>query len=99
MYARKDEIGIMKLVGASNLMIRAPFVIEGVAQGSVAALIAALGLYLIYIVGLQGATWTGVFAGFAPVFLPSSAVAGLIAGGILLGALGSLSRVSDLMRV
>jgi cell division transport system permease protein len=37
-FARKDEIDIMKLVGASDLYIRGPFVLEGMAYGLLGAL-------------------------------------------------------------
>ncbi|HSR16289.1 MAG TPA: permease-like cell division protein FtsX, partial [Gemmatimonadales bacterium] len=39
-YARRDEIGIMKLVGAGNWFVRIPFLVEGVIEGIVGALIA-----------------------------------------------------------
>ena len=39
-YARRDEIGIMKLVGATNWFIRVPFMMEGVFAALVGALIA-----------------------------------------------------------
>ena len=38
-YARRDEIGIMKLVGATNWFIRIPFMLEGVFAALVGALI------------------------------------------------------------
>jgi cell division transport system permease protein len=38
-YARRDEIGIMKLVGATNWFIRIPFMLEGVFAAIVGALI------------------------------------------------------------
>jgi len=41
-YARRDEIGIMRLVGAGNWFIRIPFLLEGLFEGVVGATIAAL---------------------------------------------------------
>ena len=38
-YARRKEIGIMRLVGASNWFIRAPFLLEGVIQALIGAAI------------------------------------------------------------
>jgi len=39
-YARRKEIGIMKLVGATNWFIRVPFILEGVAEAAVGAAVA-----------------------------------------------------------
>ena len=47
--SRKDEIEIMQLVGASEGMIKAPFVIEGMIQGVVAASCSLLLLWLLLI--------------------------------------------------
>lgn len=45
---RREEIGIMKLMGAKDLFIRAPFVVEGVLIGLIGAVIPVMVLYLIY---------------------------------------------------
>ncbi len=37
-YSNRDEIGIMRLVGASNAYIRGPYIVEGVVYGAIAAL-------------------------------------------------------------
>lgn len=39
-YARRREIGIMKLVGATNWFIRVPFIFEGMAEGAIGATVA-----------------------------------------------------------
>lgn len=39
-YARRTEIGIMKLVGATNWFVRVPFIFEGVAEAALGALLA-----------------------------------------------------------
>jgi cell division transport system permease protein len=41
-YARRDEIGIMKLVGATNWFIRIPFMLEGVFAAMVGAVVSGL---------------------------------------------------------
>jgi cell division transport system permease protein len=45
LYARRKEIGIMKLVGATNWFIRVPFLIEGVVEGLVGAVAAIATLF------------------------------------------------------
>jgi cell division transport system permease protein len=67
-YARRDEIDIMQLVGATTGFVRGPFVVAGLAQGLVAA-VAALALVEV----VRRATL--LYAGPAPV-----AVLGLVAG-------------------
>jgi cell division transport system permease protein len=44
-YARREEIEIQKLVGATDRFVKAPFLIEGLLQGLIATLLAALGLW------------------------------------------------------
>lgn len=41
-YARRDEVAIMKLVGASNSFIRVPFVLEGMFEGMIGAVLAVV---------------------------------------------------------
>ena len=45
---RKEEIGIMKLIGATNGFVRAPFIIEGLLIGLVGATIPLVALYFMY---------------------------------------------------
>lgn len=45
-YARRDEVSIMKLVGASNWFIRIPFVLEGMIEGLLGALMAVLAIWV-----------------------------------------------------
>ena len=44
-YISRDEISVMKLVGASNTYIRGPFVVEGMMYGLVAAIITLIIFY------------------------------------------------------
>ncbi|MFC2172984.1 cell division protein FtsX [Acidobacteriota bacterium] len=48
LYHRQDEIEIMRLVGASEPMIRAPFILEGVLQGLMGGVLSLVLLFLFY---------------------------------------------------
>ncbi|MGD2101803.1 MAG: permease-like cell division protein FtsX [Acidimicrobiia bacterium] len=45
-YARRDEVSIMKLVGASNWFIRVPFLLEGLIEGVIGASLAVFTVWL-----------------------------------------------------
>ncbi len=64
-YARRREIEVMKLVGASNWFVRVPFILEGLVQGLLGAGFAA-GLVLLLKLGFD--RWfnkpNGIFGGF-----------------------------------
>ena len=47
-FSRREEIGIMKMVGASNSFIRCPFVVEGLILGLLGGVIAFFALWGIY---------------------------------------------------
>jgi cell division transport system permease protein len=95
-HARRDEIGIMQLVGAPRWMVRGPFVIEGAITGALAGLVAGLITFGLTFAAISGAS--NAFTRFAPgVTLP---VAGYAAALVLLVgfALGSGSSLISLRR-
>ena len=47
-YARRDEIGIMKLVGAGNWFVRIPFLLEGMIEGMVGGVLSVVFVWLGY---------------------------------------------------
>lgn len=91
-YARRDEVSIMKLVGASNWYIRIPFVLEGLIEGLLGAVLAVLAVW-IPSQNLRGASESinliqlnipnGFFLRWGILFVLFGAVAGVI--GSLLG--------------
>jgi cell division transport system permease protein len=88
--ARRKSVQAMKLVGASRLFVRAPFILEGAIQGALGAAIA--GLVLHYVLAWLGTLITGEFAVFLriePLFYGF-----VLAAGILLGLAGSLIAVA-----
>ncbi|MEI7505269.1 MAG: permease-like cell division protein FtsX [Actinomycetes bacterium] len=58
MFARRREIEVMKLVGATNWFIRIPFMLEGLMQGLIGGVLSCLGLW-----GLNTA-WSNAVADF-----------------------------------
>src|SRR3954447_11873102 len=90
--AREDEIEIMTLVGAPLEYVRGPFVVEGVLQGGVGALVAMLLLWCAFMAAnarFGGHAAQAVGLG-AITFLPWSLGLLIVAGGMLLGCLGGL---------
>jgi len=91
-YARRREIRIMQLVGATNWFIRVPFMLEGIMQGLVGGAVAAGLTLLLYLNVMQYVDTrlqfihllygTGLYLSFA---------LGTVAFGALLGAAGSLT--------
>jgi cell division transport system permease protein len=49
-YARRREIQVMKLVGATNWFIRVPFMFEGLVQGAIGAVLAFAGIYALRVI-------------------------------------------------
>lgn len=92
LYARRDELDIMQLVGAPQVYIRGPFVVEGTLQGGIGALVALAVLATVffafkgrYLVPLASAiNLSGVS------FLPVELALLLVVGGMLVGCLGGL---------
>jgi cell division transport system permease protein len=48
-FARRREVSVMKLVGATNWFIRIPFMSEGLLQGLIGSLLAAVVVYFVYL--------------------------------------------------
>jgi cell division transport system permease protein len=97
-YARRDEIEVMRLVGASDFFIKAPFFIEGVVQGLFGGVI-SLGLLLL---------WRWIIAVNIPdylsfmVVLPASTVTLLIIlvlAGVATGVAASFISMAKFMKI
>jgi cell division transport system permease protein len=99
-YSREEEIEIMRLVGATDATIRAPFLIEGVIQGGAGAGLALLILTLGY--ELAAPVWNSnlkaLFLGMRVSFLPWQWIGGLVVGGLIIGGLGSFLSLSRFLR-
>jgi cell division transport system permease protein len=98
--ARKDEVEIMQLVGASEELIQAPFVIEGMIQGLVGAAMAVTGLWLVHLLILRELpSPSGLWAPLEGLrFLDLHGLALLLVIGWLLGAAGSVISLRRFVR-
>jgi len=88
-YSRSDEIEIMKLVGASDSYVRAPFVIEGMTYGFLGAIISSIVFYTVYKISLPPAeSYLGItdlsasLSGSLWLIIVSQFVIGLLMGAL-----------------
>ncbi len=99
-YARRDEIEVMKLVGATNWFIRWPIMLEGIFEGFVGAVLSVIMTYKIYgaiIVRFQELLPFLSFKGSANELI--TVFVFLLALGIIIGAFGSLFSTTKFLEV
>ena len=102
MYDRKDEIAIMKMVGATNGFIRLPFVVEGFTLGMMGAIL-AFGLEwvgydaLIQKIAAVDALQLFNFVPFQELLIPMVIV--FAAAGMFVGIVGSWTSIRKFMNV
>lgn len=100
-YTAKDEVGVMRLVGASNAYIQGPFIITGIITGITSALLVLLLLWpATWYAGTKTEGWFGGFNlasyyanNFTSVFFI------LLASGIVLGAIASVFAIRKYLKV
>lgn len=98
-YARRDEIEIMKLVGATDAYVRAPFLLEGMLQGLIGAGLALTGVVAMQRWLLPRAEAAFAFAaGVLPPRMGPSQGALLLGVGALVGLFGSWLAVGRFLR-
>jgi cell division transport system permease protein len=99
-FSRRKEIGIMRLVGASNWFIRTPFLLEGVIQSVTGALLAVLTLYAAQALVVP---WLQRNLRFLPVEISGATLGQLAAllllSAVLIGLAGSGEAVRRYLKV
>ena len=100
MFARKEEIAIMKMVGATNHFIRAPFVVEGMFLGLSAATLAFFVLWGVYAyVSAQLAEGTAILTMVAFAAVWKEVLVTMLGAGLLLGVGGSVITIRRFLKV
>ncbi|MGD8894954.1 MAG: permease-like cell division protein FtsX [Acidobacteriota bacterium] len=88
-YAREDELDIMRLVGATRAYVKGPFVVEGMIQGGLGGLVAA-GLLWLALRWLARDLASSELLGRTAFALPNEITVALVVGGMVVGVVGSL---------
>ena len=100
-YTAKEEIAVMRLVGASNIYIQGPFVVTGVITGVFAAVVVLIMLWpATWYAGLKTMGWFGGFnlaTYYGDHFLLVFSI--LMLSGILLGSVASVLAISRYLKV
>lgn len=106
-FTRRREINIMKYVGATDGFIRLPFIVEGLILGFVAAIIAFIVIWLVYVFGLSSiigegdGTWISEMLNNLVPFeqLALSLGVSFAGAGMLTGAIGSFFSIRHHLKV
>ncbi len=90
-YARRDELEILQLVGASRTFAGTPFLLEGFMQGLLGGCCALFLLYSLFelLLPFMASGWTFLLGNVPPHFLSTSGMLALVLSGAGLGLLGS----------
>ncbi|MCK8608862.1 permease-like cell division protein FtsX [Agromyces sp. C10] len=98
-YSRRKELGIMRLVGASNRFIQTPFVLEGIFAGLIGSLLAGgavVAIVYFFVQGYLAETLSFTFVGLGDALL---VVPLLIGVGVLLAAISAAIAIGRYLRV
>ena len=99
-YTAKDEITVMRLVGASNMFIRGPYIFQGVMYGLISGVLALLILYPVVVwlgPGTEAFFSFNIFEYFVNNFGYLFSV--LVGSGIVLGMVSSTFAIARYLRV
>ena len=90
-YRYRDEIAVMRQIGATEFLIRCPYYLEGCLQGLAGGVVAVLGLWSVYAgLGAGDGALGGALLG---EFLPASSVAAFLVLGAVAGSIGAVSSL------
>lgn len=100
-YISREEIAIMRLVGANNTFVRGPFVVEGMMYGVVAAIVATALLYpaTLWLKGATESFYGGIDLFFYYISHLNQIFFVLLGTGVTLGAVSSFLAVRRYLKV
>ncbi len=99
MYSRRYEISIMKSVGATNMFVRIPFLVEGMVIGLVSAIVSTAGIALLYEGITKAISESMAIFDFIPLTDVILYVAGAFAiAGVVVGFFGSFISIRKYLK-
>lgn len=99
LYSRREEVEIMRLVGATDHFIKAPFYIEGLILGALGGLIGLVVLFVIYVL-ISSNVEPDFTSGFFNIrFLSLWMSLGILLGSMLVGWLGCYLSLKQFFKV
>lgn len=99
LYSRRDEIEIMRLVGATDRFIKIPFYLQGMIQGGIGTLLGLVVLFFGYLLLTTHFEQTITNSLLAIRFFSPSICAAMILGGVVVGGVGSLVSLKQFMKI
>jgi cell division transport system permease protein len=98
LYSRRDEVEIMRLVGATDSFIKAPFYIQGVIQGAFGGIIGLAALFISFLL-ITLSMERGISPGlFTIKFLSPGAFCGIILGSTFVGWIGCYLSLKQFLK-
>ena len=97
-YSRREEVDIMRLVGATDNFIKVPFYFEGLIQGALGAIIGLGMLYLSFFLITANAEQQFLQGLFRLQFLPPEIMAAILLGSMLIGWLGCYISLKQFLK-
>ena len=86
-FARRREIEVMKLVGATDWFIRVPFIMEGLIQGLIGAVVSCGGIWVLNSAWSSGVAGFKSGSGVSALVVPGGYVNGVMVALLVIGAL------------
>ena len=97
-YSRREEVEIMRLVGATDNFIKIPFYFEGLIQGALGSIFGLGLLYLAFFIVTANAEQQFLQGLFRLQFLPPKTIAAILLGSMLIGWLGCYISLKQFLK-
>lgn len=99
MFPRKNEISIMKLIGATDWFIRWPFIIQGLIIGIIGAFIGSLALFFVYsLIYSKAMDFTAEIILVQPAFVTNTMLWQFGISGAFIGPIGSIIALRKVLK-